>query len=138
MKFTSAFAALALLVPVALADSVRYDTGYDNAGQSLATVACSDGPNGLLTKGFTTFGSLPSFPNIGAFAAVEGYDSANCGTCFEVDYNGTSLHVLAIDHAGEGANLSLEAMNTLTNGQAEHLGVVDATLKQVATDLCGL
>lgn len=66
---------LSLLVSAAIAasavaesDTLRYDTTYDNAGQSLSTVTCSDGTNGLLTKGFTTFGSLPTFPNIGAFS----------------------------------------------------------------------
>ncbi len=31
--------------------SVSYDQTYDNAAGSLDTVACSDGPNGMLTKG---------------------------------------------------------------------------------------
>ncbi|KAF8577426.1 hypothetical protein K439DRAFT_1639753 [Ramaria rubella] len=35
------------------------------AHHSLSIVACSNGVNGLLTKGFTTFDSLPTFTNIG-------------------------------------------------------------------------
>ena len=48
------FAAAVTAVPTPDASttvSVSYDQVYDNAGGDLATVACSDGPNGLLTKG---------------------------------------------------------------------------------------
>ena len=46
--------------------------------------------------------------------------------------------MLAIDHAGSGFNIALEAMNKLTNGQAVQLGVVQATVNQVAASVCGL
>lgn len=54
MKLTGVVAAL-LAVPAALAATVTvsFDQAYDNGGSSLATVACSDGANGLLTKGET-------------------------------------------------------------------------------------
>jgi Cerato-platanin len=138
MKFFSIAAAFALAIPAAFADSVRYDQTYDNSGQSLSTVSCSDGPNGLLTKGFTTFGSLPTFPNIGAAAAVAGWNSAECGSCWKLTYNGQSVTVIAMDHAGDGFNLSLESMNTLTDGQAEFLGTVQATVESVDASQCGL
>ncbi|KAI0263762.1 Cerato-platanin [Gloeopeniophorella convolvens] len=138
MKFTSSIVALVAFFSVASATDVRFDQTYDNASGSLATVACSDGANGLLTKGFTTFGSLPSFPNIGAAQAVGGFNSAACGTCWQLTFNGKSIFVTAIDHAGDGFNIALEAMNTLTNGQAEFLGVVNVTSKQVAASNCGL
>ena len=146
MKFFSIAAAFAFAIPATFAsairatstDSVRYDQTYDNSGQSLSTVSCSDGPNGLLTKGFTTFGSLPTFPNIGAAAAVAGWNSAECGSCWKLTYNGTSVTVIAMDHAGDGFNLSLESMNTLTNNQAQFLGVVDATVQSLDPSQCGL
>jgi len=138
MKFFSIAAAFALAIPAALADTVRYDQTYDNSGQSLSTVSCSDGPNGLLTKGYTTFGSLPTFPNIGAAAAVTGYGSAECGSCWKLTYNGTSVTVIAMDHAGDGFNLSLESMNTLTNNQAQFLGSVAATVESLDPSQCGL
>ncbi|KAF8823757.1 hypothetical protein HHX47_DHR9000512 [Lentinula edodes] len=137
---TVVVAAFATLVA---ADTLQYDTAYDDASASLSTVACSDGSNGLLTRGFPTFGSLPSFPNIGAFGAVEGWNSANCGTCWQVTYssNGvsTTVNVLAVDHAGDGLiNVSEEAMNTLTNGNAVALGAVTVTSVQVDSSACGL
>lgn len=54
MKLTSVIATL-LAVPAAFAAtvSVSFDQTYDNAAGSLATVACSDGANGLLTKGIS-------------------------------------------------------------------------------------
>ncbi|KAJ3817895.1 Cerato-platanin [Lentinula raphanica] len=133
----SAFAGLAA------ADTLQYDTAYDDSSASLATVACSDGTNGLLTKGYTTFGSLPTFPNIGAFGAVEGYNSANCGTCWQITYtsNGasTTINALAVDHAGEGLiNVSEAAMNTLTNDNAVAFGAVSVSAVQVDGSACGM
>ncbi|KAI0258612.1 Cerato-platanin [Gloeopeniophorella convolvens] len=138
MKFTSAIVALAAFVSAAAATNIRYDETYDNPSGSLATVSCSNGANGLLTKGFTDFQSLPSFPNIGAAQAIAGFNSPACGSCWQITYKGKSIFVTAIDHAGDGFNLSLEAMNTLTDGNAVELGVVDATAKQVAASKCGL
>ena len=53
MQLTAFGTALALLFTTAAAQGVTlsYDTAYDDASTSLATVACSDGANGLLTKG---------------------------------------------------------------------------------------
>ncbi|KAH9165798.1 immunomodulatory protein [Lactarius sanguifluus] len=138
MKFTSTIISFAALVSVASAINVRYDTAYDNAQASLSTVACSDGANGLLTKNFTTFGSLPSFPNIGAAQAVGGWNSSACGSCWKISFGGESINVIAVDHAGDGFNLSLEAMNTLTNGHAQELGVINAQATQVDPSQCGL
>ena len=53
---------------------------YDNGGQLLATVECSDGKNSLLTKGFKTFQDLPPFPNIGRSSVIAGWNSPSCGS----------------------------------------------------------
>jgi len=57
MKFFTAVTTLVFAATAALAApsatatvTVSYDQSYDNASGSLDTVACSDGPNGLLTK----------------------------------------------------------------------------------------
>ncbi|VDB94655.1 unnamed protein product [Peniophora sp. CBMAI 1063] len=125
-------------VAAVLATDVRYDTAYDNADQSLGTVVCSDGSNGLLTKGFSTFGSLPTFPYIGAAQAIEGYNSANCGSCWKLTYGGETITVTVIDHAGDGFNIAEESLNVLTNGQAEHDGVISATAVEVDMSECGI
>ncbi|KAI0081418.1 Cerato-platanin [Panus rudis PR-1116 ss-1] len=138
MRFTALIAALSFFASSAVGVTVSYDRTYDNKSGSLATVACSDGPNGLLTKGYTTFGSLKNFPNIGGAAAVASWNSPACGTCWQLTYNGKNINVLAVDHTDDGFNLSFEAMDTLTNGQAEFLGRVDATVKQLSASACGL
>ncbi|KAI0130254.1 Cerato-platanin [Xylariales sp. AK1849] len=123
----------------ASAASVAYDTGYDLGSRSMTEVACSDGANGLITRyGWQTQGAIPDFPYIGAAEAVEGWNSANCGTCWELSYQGKTINVLAIDHAASGFNIALDAMNALTNGQATALGRVDATATQVDVSACGL
>jgi hypothetical protein len=58
MKFSFAplcFLAAATQVMAATV-TVSYDTTYDVASTSLDSVACSDGANGLETKGYKTFG----------------------------------------------------------------------------------
>ena len=89
-------------------------------------------------SGFTTFGSLPDFPYIGGAAVISGFDSDQCGTCWQLTYNGTSINVLAIDYAGAGFNIALKAMNKLTNNQAQFVGRVNAQAQQVASSVCGL
>ncbi|KAF8188321.1 Cerato-platanin [Pholiota molesta] len=139
----SIFAPLALLSSLAAAINVSFDTVYDNSTQSLAIVACSTGSNGLLTRGFTTFGSLPSFPRIGGAPAVTGFNSAACGTCWNLTFTNaqkvsTSIFVTAIDVATPDFNIALAAMNQLTGGQAEEIGRAPITASEVAASNCGL
>ncbi|KAI1782981.1 cerato-platanin-like secreted protein [Ganoderma leucocontextum] len=117
---------------------VTWDSVYDNGSNSLDIVSCSNGPNGLETKGFKTFGDLPDFPYIGGAQAVAGFNSPNCGSCWQLTYKNTTINVLAIDHAGSGFNIAKAAMDTLTDGQAVQVGVVQATSKEVAPSVCGL
>jgi len=143
MQFTILTTALALLfAPAVFGQStvtVSYDESYDVSTASLNTVACSDGPEGLESYGYTTFGTLPDFPYIGGAGAVSGWGSAECGTCWELEYDGYTINVLAIDHAGTGTfNIALEAMNALTNNQATFLGRVTATATQVDASVCGV
>ncbi|EJD08293.1 Cerato-platanin [Fomitiporia mediterranea MF3/22] len=138
MKLATLSAIVSLFTLGALADQVTFDPVYDNANQSLATVECSTGSNGLLTRNFTTFGSLPTFPFIGGASAIAGFNSANCGSCWNITFNGTSIVVTAIDFAGSGFNIGEIAMNNLTNGQAEQVGVVQATALQLNASACGL
>ncbi|KAI0750311.1 Cerato-platanin [Daedaleopsis nitida] len=138
MQFATLLVALSALASSALGVTVSYDETYDNASGSLTTVACSDGENGLIPKGFSTFGSLPHFPNIGGAAAVAGWNSDQCGTCWQLTYKGRSINVLAVDHTDAGFNIALGAMNTLTNNQGVFLGRIDATATKVASSQCGL
>ncbi|KAL1747696.1 Cerato-platanin [Schizophyllum fasciatum] len=141
MKFFSALTAVAA-ASSAYAVTVRYDTAYDNAGQSLSTVSCSDGPNGLITRGFSTFGSLPEFPHIGAKAGAS-HGSSECGTCHKLSWTdefGTKrhIHVLVVDYATSGFNIAQSALDELTGGRAAEKGSINATSKQVNVKHCGL
>ncbi|KEY72040.1 hypothetical protein S7711_00058 [Stachybotrys chartarum IBT 7711] len=138
MQLTNLFS-LAALAAAASAVSVSFDRGYDNAGRSLTSVACSDGPNGLMTRyGWTTQGAVPRFPNIGGANTVAGWNSPQCGACYRLSYQGRSVNVLAVDSSTSGFNIALAAMNTLTGGQAEQLGRVEATVTQIQPRDCGL
>jgi hypothetical protein len=118
---------------------VSYDTGYDNGSRPLTAVSCSDGANGLITRyGWQTQQQVSKFPYIGGSDSIPGWNSANCGTCWSATYNGKTIYILAIDHAGSGLNIALDAMNDLTNGNAVALGRVDATVAQVDVSNCGL
>jgi hypothetical protein len=133
MKFSASTIALGL-ASLTSAISVSYDTGYDDGSRSLTALSCSDGANGLITKyGWNTQANVPSFPRIGGYQGVEGWNSAQCGTCYGVTYNGKTIYVLAVDHTANGFNLAKAAMDELTNGQAAQLGRIDAQYAQVAT-----
>jgi hypothetical protein len=138
MKLTSTIISFVALFSVASAVHVRYDDEYDNPKISLDAGACSNGPNGLLTKNYETFGSLPTFPNIAAAQAVEGWNSPECGSCWRIKFEGKSVVVTVVDHAADGFNLSLEAMNKLTHGHAKEYGVIDAEATQIDESYCGL
>lgn len=138
MQLTTLFSTL-LLAGSAFAIRASYDTTYDNSGSSMNIVACSDGSNGLASR-FPTFGSVPTYPNIGGAAVIAGWNDADCGSCWSLTYGGTGRTILvtAIDHTDDGFNLSLEALNTLTGGRAIEFGAVDVTATQVDRSRCGL
>ncbi|KLJ10597.1 hypothetical protein EMPG_14047 [Blastomyces silverae] len=120
--------------------TVAYDEVYDNANMDLLTTACSDGSNGLVTKGFSVAGDLPIFPRVGAAFSVESWNSPNCGKCYKLTFGetGVEIPVIAIDHAGSGFTLAKAAMDELTRGRAAELGRVDMTVTEAAPEDCGM
>ncbi|KAJ3491941.1 hypothetical protein NLI96_g357 [Meripilus lineatus] len=115
---------------------VRFSNAYDKKTLSMNSVACSNGANGLLTKGYKTLGSLKVFPYIGGAAAVKGWNSPKCGSCWEITYGRTTVTILAVDSAKEGFVLSKAALDKLTAGHAAQYGVVQATAKEVPASKC--
>ncbi|KAK2798733.1 hypothetical protein FQN50_008771 [Emmonsiellopsis sp. PD_5] len=133
---------LSLLPTLILSQEVRtvaFDPLYDNSEFSLLTTSCSDGNNGLVTKGYDTVGELPSFPYVGAAFSIENWNSPNCGKCYSITYEatGTQIFVTAIDKAGDGFNLAKKAMDDLTGGRAEELGRADMTVAEASPADCG-
>ncbi|OJD22481.1 hypothetical protein ACJ73_06167 [Blastomyces percursus] len=117
---------------------VTYDENYDNGHMDLLTTACSDGSNGLVTKGFNVTGDLPTFPGVGAAFSVEGWNSSNCGKCYKLTFKhtGMAMPVIAIDQAGNGFNIAKAAMDQLTGGRATDLGNVSMAVIEAATGDC--
>ena len=124
--------------PTSGSDYVTFDGTYDNAAYSLNGVACSNGANGLITKGFSTLGDLPTFPHIGGSHAVAAWNSPNCGSCWELEYGGTKINVLAVDTAGVGFNIAWRAMMDLAGPTGVSAGKVLVNYKQVPASVCGL
>ncbi|KAI6099556.1 Cerato-platanin [Pisolithus croceorrhizus] len=144
MKFVSAIIALAAFsLPVFAGQSVEvtYNTIYDDPNTPLSETACSNGVNGLETKGYNTLGEIPKFPYVGGIPGLT-WNSTECGSCWELSYTGASGTTTTIAVTGvDGAwsfNLSLEAMNALTGGIAEAKGTVTATATQVSPSVCGM
>ena len=114
-----------------------YDATFNNRADSLNNVACSNGPNGLVSR-FPTLGDIPNFPFIGgAFDVV--WNSPNCGGCWNITNptTGSSVQITAIDTAGSGFNIAQEAFEKLNGGQIGQ-GVVDVVANKVAASVCGL
>ena len=142
MKLTSTFMSLAALFSVAYADiqPVRPNSFYDNPDTSMNEVACSNGANGLVTKGYPTFGSMPGFPYIGGAYAVTGWNSTECGSCWNLTNAdiGITLYLVAVDTVYSGFDVSDDAMDTLTGGQTGEFYEIDVEAAQVAEHYCGL
>jgi hypothetical protein len=142
MKLLPFIIPLTAILPAAYSVTVRYDPKYDSPDVSLTAVACSDGKNGLITKGYETFGDLPNFPDIGAAYVVEGYNSTSCGSCWELTYTKSdktakTIYVTAIDHAGDGFIIAETALEHLGGQQAVDAGHIEATAKSIARSNCG-
>ncbi|EAU80636.2 snodprot1 [Coprinopsis cinerea okayama7 len=124
-------AVTAALAGPPLVTTIRYDGAYCNAGASLHTTACSTGSNGLITKGYSTFGSLPTFPRIAGSILVEGWNSTNCGGCYELYYEptngagGRSIYVTAVNSAPEGFVLCTDTFLDFTE---EEMGTVPESI----------
>lgn len=139
MQFTTIFFSILSVAATAFAASgtAAYDTNYDTAGLSTLSTSCSDGINGLSTKGYPTLGSLPRFPRVGASAEVAGWNSPSCGKCFAVTWQSKTINVIAVDHAGEGWVLSRAALDELTGGLAVMVGRFPVTWTPTAQSDCG-
>ena len=118
--------------------TVSWDAGYDDGSRSMTAVACSDGANGLITRyGWQTQSAIPTFPNIGGFDGIPGWNSDQCGTCWQLSSNGLTVNILAIDHANTGFNIGQNAFNALTNGNSAE-GTVEADVVLVDRSVCGV
>ncbi|KAF8120902.1 Cerato-platanin [Boletus edulis] len=136
---TTLLAATLVLASSVRAIQLKYDNTYDTSGLSLDTVACSNGPNGLETKyGYTTLGTVPAYPNLGAVYTVSGWDSPKCGACYAVTYQatGVTVNILAVDKTDTGFTVSQQAMDNLTANHAVEFGHVEVSFEEVDPSRC--
>ena len=112
---------------------VTYNTAYNNKTSVFRELACWNKDTNTVLPGYDyiPFGIM-------GIDTITGPDSPLCATCWILEYGGNARPVLAVDSAKSGVVLSLEGMNSLTGGQAEKLGRVDADYLQVAPINCGL
>ena len=115
---------------------VEYNDNYDNGKISMKAATCSGGTNGL--GRYDTFGSLPTFPNIGGAHVVKSYDSAACGSCWKLSYKNKEIYFTAIDSIGSGFSTSKKVLEYLGGPEAVNAGKVDASATRVDGRKCGL
>ncbi|KAI6097811.1 Cerato-platanin [Pisolithus sp. B1] len=132
--------AFSLSVPVLaqMTTSLAYDAIYGDANLPLSRLACSDGSNGLESKGYTTLGSFSNFPYLGGAPTVADWNDPSCGKCYAVTYGKNTIKVIALDVSKDGFTVSPQAMDTLTDGQANALGRVEVTAAEVPASECSL
>ncbi|KAG6900365.1 hypothetical protein C0993_011996 [Termitomyces sp. T159_Od127] len=133
-------ALISLLISSSRGVILSHDKAYDAASASLDTVACSDGTNGLETRGYKTFGSIPNFPNIGGASTISGWNSPKCGACYNLTFVGAnkqnrSVAITAVDRTGLGFNIAQSAFEKLV-GSAD-VGKAEVDVQEVDRSFCG-
>eukprot|EP01126_Amoeba_proteus_P026417 TRINITY_DN2615_c0_g1_i1.p1 TRINITY_DN2615_c0_g1~~TRINITY_DN2615_c0_g1_i1.p1 ORF type:complete len:580 (+),score=68.60 TRINITY_DN2615_c0_g1_i1:35-1774(+) len=112
-------------------------------GQSLGTVACSDGANGLMTKtGLSTISKW--YPYVTAYSGTS-WNTPTCGQCVSLqDHNtGNTVSVTIIDGCGNIAgytdhfDLAQDAFVQLFGSQGINAGHGTASFSFVDSSLCG-
>jgi hypothetical protein len=145
MQLTAVFTSLIALATAVSASpaprgliqyNVRYDATYDNPNGLISGVACSNGVNGLNTRGYVHFSDLPTFPNLAAWQGIS-WNSTECGSCWKITHNGVSVLVTAIDRSGDGFNVAEETFKELNNNDLGP-GSFSANAVQVPAHECGL
>ncbi|KZT66742.1 hypothetical protein DAEQUDRAFT_729851 [Daedalea quercina L-15889] len=93
--------------------SISYDSSYDSASTSVDSVTCS---SQLISEGYATYGSIPTFPSLGGSTNITGSNTSSCGQCVVFEFAGNFAGVKLINSAeGWDFVISEEAMDALTN-----------------------
>lgn len=69
---------------------------------------------------------------------IKSTSSAGCFSCWRLDYGDKHISLLVIDSADSGFVLSLNAMQSLTDGQALELVRIDVEATEVEVSNCGI
>ncbi|WPH04836.1 protein SnodProt1 precursor [Acrodontium crateriforme] len=139
MRLSTGTLLILSFVSTVLCMAVTYDGGYDSASRPMTAVACGGGIHGLDTRyGWKKQSDIPTFPFIGGGPLIKAWNSPSCGECMAVTFNGTTVHMIVIDHAAPGLDMGKHALDMLTHGEASSLGHVEATVESVPVSNCGI
>ena len=142
MKLTSIV--ISLMAPFSFASAattwkITYNNKYDYKDTPLSAITCHETLSNLGFNG--SFKNLTNWPNIGGSKVVADSKSPKCGSCWKLIFDPERLpiNVIALDTADKDFVISVEAMNTLTNGHATQYVTIDAsTAVEVNRAYCGL
>ena len=85
---------LCLVVSVVVSDTAIVTYHLYKSKDSLTTVACSDGVNGIMSWGYKNISLL--FPYVTAWQGVR-WNSPQCGSCVQISWKGKFVYVTVID-----------------------------------------
>lgn len=115
---------------------VTFNTLYDIPSRSLSEVACwREGTGFEPNLGWKFQQDAVGFIGIDTILS---FSSAQCLSCWKLEYGDKHMSLLAIDSADSGFVMSLSAMQSLTDGQARKLGRIEVKATQVDESNCGL
>jgi hypothetical protein len=106
---------------------------------SLSTVACSDGANGLMSWGYKDLSMV--FPYVTAWQPAS-WNSPQCGSCAKIAWNGKFTYVTVIDQCGvinsaySHFDMSREAFYGLFGDIGIAKGTMFANFTIVASSYC--
>ena len=135
MKLTSTIISLVALFSFASAGNVMdayHNDKYDNKENSISSITCYQS----LHATYKHLGDLPNYPYIGGYK-----DGNGCGSCWEIVYGTNSpitIYVLSVDNSNSGFQLSVNAMNTLTNGHGTQYVSIAVQVTAADKSKCGL
>lgn len=132
MQFSTLFTTVLSMVALASATPgvVTWDGVYDQTTTSVYTFSCEQY---LHSRGWSQLDMVPTFPDVGAARAVEGWNSKNCGKCYKLSYTPKGqaqrwIIITAISTAQGNHDfvISRSGLDYLTYGKADALGYITA------------
>ncbi|RFU74625.1 eliciting plant response like [Trichoderma arundinaceum] len=137
MLMSRMFQIAAVVAPVsAEIVTATFNALYDDPSRPLSEVSCWRKDVGFmphldwkLQKDAVGFIGIDSLSRL---------NTANCFSCWMISYNGKTISLLAIDGSNSGVVMSLDALQSLTDGRALELDHIDVNAIEVDTSHCGI
>lgn len=115
---------------------VTFNTLYDDPSRSLSEVSCWRKGAGF--KPNLDWKIQKDAVGFIGIDAIHAFSQAQCFSCWKLEYGDKHVSLFAIDGADSGFVLSLNAMQSLTGGQARELVRIDVEATQVDVSNCGI